>query len=76
LTFVLATAQAGVSAPELARRIQTRTGLRARTSGEFKADTVRWYLVNSEDVGDMAAMLALAMTVGFGVTGIMLYMFT
>ncbi|HHH72473.1 MAG TPA: ABC transporter permease, partial [Sulfuricurvum sp.] len=43
---------------------------------QFKADTVRWYLVNSEDVGDMTAMLILAMTVGFGVTGIMLYMFT
>jgi putative ABC transport system permease protein len=76
LTFVLATVQAGVSAKELAHRIQTQTGLRARTSEEFTADTVRWYLVNSEDVGDMGAMLILAMTVGFGVTGIMLYMFT
>ena len=26
---------------------------------------MRWYLVNSEDVGDIAAMLTLAMTVGF-----------
>jgi len=76
LTFVLVTAQARVSAQELASRIQTQTGLRARTSGEFKADTVHWYLVNSEDVGDMGAMLTLAMTVGFGVTGILLYMFT
>ena len=76
LTFVLVTAQAGVSAQELVHRIQTQTGLRARTSEEFKADTVRWYLVNSEDVGDMGAMPTLAMTVGFGVTGIMLYMFT
>ena len=76
LTFVLATAQAGVSAQELAHRIQTQTGLRARTSEDFTENTVHWYLVNSEDVGDMGAMLALAMTVGFGVTGIMLYMFT
>jgi hypothetical protein len=37
---------------------------------------VRWLLINSEDVGDIAAMLSLAMSVGFGVTGIMLYMFT
>jgi hypothetical protein len=36
---------------------------------------VRWLLINS-DVGDIAAMLSLAMSVGFGVTGIMLYMFT
>lgn len=76
LTFVLAAAQEGVSDQELAHRIQTQTGLRARTSDEFKSDTVHWYLVNSEDVGDMGAMLILAMTVGFGVTGIMLYMFT
>lgn len=76
LTFVLARAVPGVDAGELARRIEQRTGLRARTSEEFKADTVRWYLVNSEDVGDIAAMLVLAMTMGFGVTGIMLYMFT
>ena len=37
---------------------------------------MRWYLVNSEDVGDIAAMLTLAICVGFGVTGVMLYMFT
>jgi len=76
LTFVLVTAQAGVAAQELASRIQTQTGLRARTAEEFKADTVHWYLINSEDVGDMGAMLVLAMTVGFGVTGILLYLFT
>jgi len=33
-------------------------------------------MTNSEDVGDMVSMLLLAMIVGFGVTGIMLYMFT
>ena len=55
---------------------QKRTGLRARSAADFKSDTVRWFLVNSEDVGDIAAMLTLAMTVGFGVTGVMLYMFT
>ena len=76
LTFVMLTTQANVSAKELAQRIQQRTGFRARTADDFKNDTVRWYLVNSEDVGDMGAMLILAMTVGFGVTGVMLYMFT
>lgn len=76
LTFVLATASPGIAAGELAARIETRTGLRARASDDFKADTVRWFLINSEDVGDIAAMLSLAMSVGFGVTGIMLYLFT
>lgn len=76
LTFVLATAAPGVSPRELAIRIASTTGLRARSSDDFKADTVRWILGNSEDVGDIAAMLTMAMSVGFGVTGIMLYMFT
>ncbi|HEY0799759.1 MAG TPA: ABC transporter permease [Steroidobacteraceae bacterium] len=37
---------------------------------------MRWLLANSEDVGDITAMTTLAMSVGFGVTGVMLYMFT
>jgi putative ABC transport system permease protein len=72
----MASAAPGVAARELAARIERRTGLRARSTQDFKADTVRWYLVNSEDVGDIGAMLILAMTMGFGVTGIMLFMFT
>jgi putative ABC transport system permease protein len=76
VTFVLATATAGVAPADLAARITSQTGLKARSSDDFKADTVRWFLVNSEDVGDIAAMLSLAMSVGFGVTGVMLYMFT
>src|SRR5262249_11509380 len=76
LTFVLATTAAGVSPKELAARIQARTGLKARTSEDFKADTVWWFMVNSEDVGDIGAMLSFAMSVGFGITGVMLYMFT
>jgi len=76
LTFILAAREPGVPAQALARRIQQQTGLRARTTEQFKEDTVRWYLRNSEDVGDMATMLVLAMTVGLGVAGVMLYMFT
>jgi putative ABC transport system permease protein len=76
LTFVLAKAAPGVSPRELAARIHARTGLRARSSDDFISDTVYWFLVNSEDVGDMASMISIAMFVGFGVTGVMLYMFT
>lgn len=76
LTFVMAEAAAGISPRALATRIQQRTGFRARAAEDFKSDTVRWFLVNSEDVGDIAAMLTLAMTMGFGVTGVLLYMFT
>lgn len=76
LTFVLVRAVPGVGATELAARISARTGLRARARDAFKSDTVRWYLANSEDVGDISAMLILAMTMGLGVSGVMLYMFT
>jgi putative ABC transport system permease protein len=76
LTFVLTKAAPGVSPQELATRIEAQTGLKARSSDAFKADTVDWLLINSEDVGDMASMISIAMLVGFGVTGVMLYMFT
>jgi putative ABC transport system permease protein len=76
LTFVMARTAGDLSPRELAERIERRTGLRARSAQDFKSDTVRWFLINSEDVGDIAAMLTLAMTMGFGVTGVMLYMFT
>lgn len=76
LTFVMVTAARDIDPAALAQRIAQRTGLRARTSADFKADTVQWYLVNSEDVGDIATMLTLAITIGLGVTGILLYLFT
>lgn len=76
LTFVMVKAQKGVLAEKLATKITKQTGLKAITKDEFKKETVFWFLINSEDVGDMMSMIILAMLVGFGVTGIMLYMFT
>ncbi|NOY26352.1 MAG: ABC transporter permease [Oligoflexia bacterium] len=76
ITFVLVSAAKGVDPQNLAQRIHDQTGLRARSTEDFKTDTVRWYLVNSEDVGDMGAMMSLAASVGFGVTAVMLFMFT
>lgn len=76
VTFVLVRGAHGLDPRALARRIEQRTGLRARAREDFKVDTVKWYLLNSEDVGDITAMLVLAMTMGLGVSGIMLYMFT
>lgn len=76
LTFVLVSAGSGVLARDLASRIEAATDLRARSADDFEADTVRWMLVNSEDVGDAVTMLAIAMLVGFGVTGVMMFLFT
>ena len=76
ITFIMLRAQKNVSPEVLAQRIHKQTGLKAITSSQFKKETVMWYLINSEDVGDMVNMIILAMLVGFGVTGVMLYMFT
>jgi putative ABC transport system permease protein len=76
LTFVLVTAAPGVDSHTLAARIESATGLRARTAADFTTDTVTWMLANSEDVGDAVTMLSIAMLVGFGVTGVMMFMFT
>lgn len=75
-TFILVEAQPDVPAGELARRIEERTGLKARSAEDFKAETVRWFMENSEDVGDVETLLSVAMLVGLGVTGVMLFLFT
>lgn len=75
-TFLLVKASPGVEPRELAARISLATGLRARTGAELRQDTVRWSLANSEDVGDVAAMLAVAACIGLGSTAVLLFLFT
>jgi len=76
LTFVLVQAAPGVAPRDLAARIESVTGLRARSAADFKSDTVNWMIENSEDTGDAITMLSIALLVGFGVTGVMMFMFT
>jgi len=76
LTFIMVRPTKNISAEELAKNISAQTSFKAITNDEFKKETVMWYMLNSEDVGDMVNMVILAMLVGFGVTGVMLYMFT
>ncbi|ADN09434.1 ABC transporter permease [Sulfurimonas autotrophica] len=76
VTFIMVRAPKNIVPEILAQKIHNQTGLKAVTSTELKKETVMWYLINSEDVGDMVNMVMLAMLVGFGVTGVMLYMFT
>lgn len=75
-TLLLASVRPGADPRLVAAAIERATGLRARTSADFKSDTVWWLMANSEDVGDIAAMLSMAILIGFGVTGVMLYIFT
>ena len=74
-TFILVKVAKGQDPATVAKTINQHTYWKARTTEDFKKDTILWYLINSEDVGDMASMLILAMLVGFGVTGILLFMF-
>ncbi len=76
ITFIMVHPAKNVTPDELAKRITRTTHLKAITSEAFKKETVMWFMINSEDVGDMVNMVILAMLVGFGVTGVMLYMFT
>ncbi|SFV91085.1 protein of unknown function DUF214 [hydrothermal vent metagenome] len=76
ITFIMVRPAKNITPNELAKRITQKTHLKAITDDEFKKETVLWYMINSEDVGDMVNMVILAMLVGFGVTGVMLYMFT
>lgn len=75
-TLLLVSVRPGIDPGLVATTIERATGLRARTSADFKSDTVWWLMANSEDVGDIAAMLSMAILIGFGVTGVMLYIFT
>lgn len=75
-TFILVHAAPDQSPRELADRISQQTELNARAADDFKADTVRWFLTTSEDVGDMTAMLLVALLVGLGSTGMLLLLFT
>ena len=76
ITFIMVRPVKNITPKELAKRISQKTQLKAITSDDFKKETVMWFMINSEDVGDMVNMVVLAMLVGFGVTGVMLYMFT
>lgn len=75
-SFVIARAAPGTDPTALAETIRARTGYGAYTRDDFEAVTVRWFLATSEDVGDIATMLTIAVAVGFGFTTVMLYIFT
>jgi putative ABC transport system permease protein len=75
-SFVIAFPRPGLDPRGLAIRIERQTGLNARSTNDFENDTVRWFLATSEDVGDIVTMLTIAAFVGFGLTAVMLYIFT
>ena len=67
------TAVENVAVPLLLQGLGSEQAL---TRDAFIGQTLWWYALNSEDVGDMGSMLLLAVIVGFGLTGILLNLFT
>jgi putative ABC transport system permease protein len=76
LSFVIARPVPGVTAGELAARIQARTDLRARTTDEFMWDCVRYYLRNTGIPVNFGITIAVALVVGTVVAGQTFYLFT
>src|SRR5213080_5402440 len=76
LSYVLVRPQLGVDAKELCRRIEQQTGLRARTSDQFRWDCVLYYLKNTGIPVNFGITITIALIVGTVVAGQTFYLFT
>ncbi|MCI0389829.1 MAG: ABC transporter permease [Acidobacteria bacterium] len=76
LSYVLVRPQPGVSAEEVCRRIEAQTGLRARTSDQFRWDCVSYYLKNTGIPVNFGITITIALIVGVAVAGQTFYLFT
>lgn len=76
MSFVLARPVHGVIPEELARRINETTGLKARTTDEFRWDCIRYYLANTGIPVNFGITIAIALIVGLVVSGQTFYLFT
>jgi putative ABC transport system permease protein len=76
LSFVLAKARAGENLPELTRRIQSATGLRAMTGDQFGWMTIMYYIRNTGIPVNFGLTVLIALIVGTVVAGQTFYIFT
>jgi putative ABC transport system permease protein len=76
LSYVLVRPKPGMDAKELCRRIEAQTGLRARTTDEFRWDCIRYYLKNTGIPVNFGITIAIALIVGTVVAGQTFYLFT
>lgn len=76
LSFVLVQPKPGIDASELCRRIQAQTGLRARTTQQFKWDCIHYYLKNTGIPVNFGITILIALIVGIVVAGQTFYLFT
>ncbi|MGI9177623.1 MAG: ABC transporter permease, partial [Pirellulales bacterium] len=76
LSFILADAAPGVSAEEVCRRIEVRTGLQAVTREDFIWKTIRYYLAKTGIPVNFAITVLLGFLVGTAIAGQTFYLFT
>ena len=76
LSYVLVKSQPSVNAIDLCRRIETQTGLRARTSDQFRWDCIRYYLQHTGIPVNFGITIMIALIVGIVVAGQTFYLFT
>ncbi|HEX2838581.1 MAG TPA: ABC transporter permease [Phycisphaerales bacterium] len=76
LSFILVRVADGRDPVAVAREIDSRTGLRARTHGEFTADTYWYYVRTTGVVARMGLMVSIGVAVGVSVSSLLLYLFT
>jgi putative ABC transport system permease protein len=76
MPFVLVKCQNGVSPVEVARRIETETGLKAQTRDEFSWMTMLYYLQHTGIPVNFGTTVILAFLVGCAVAGQTFYLFT
>ncbi len=76
LSYVLVRPRPDMDAKALCARIEQQTGLRARTSGQFQWDCVRYYLKNTGIPVNFGITIAIALIVGAVVAGQTFYLFT
>src|SRR5258706_10381761 len=76
LSYVLVRPQPGLYAEEVCRRIEAQTGLRARTTDQFRWDCILYYLKNTGIPVNFGITITIALIVGTVVAGQTFYLFT
>jgi putative ABC transport system permease protein len=76
LSYVLANPVRGLTPEQLCARIEKATGLRARTSDQFRWDCIRYYLKNTGIPVNFGITIFIALVVGTVVAGQTFYLFT
>ena len=76
MSYVLARPRPKVTPQELTQLIQQHTGLRARTTDEFRWDCIHYYLENTGIPMNFGITITIALIVGTVVAGQTFYLFT